>query len=130
MWRLIPRCNSITQCRLDNFFDAALESPAAERTKEIQQTFLKVAALSKNLDKLTADSVIPFNATESKFLIGLAFRLTLRDTIFLSELRTNQGVLRNKVDKWRREPLTGTFCNIVLRTMCRNSSARIMRGKG
>lgn len=91
--------------QLDDYFRAALAWPAAERTQQIEKTFAKVAALSSQLDKLTAGSVIPLSSTESKFLIGLAFRLSLRDMIFLSQTRTNQGVLKQPIDLWRREPV-------------------------
>lgn len=90
---------------LDDYFRAAFEWPAGERTQRIENTFLKVAALSDRLHTLTNNAVIPFNASESKFLIGLAFRLTLRDVIFLSQSRTNQGVLEHPIDYWRREPV-------------------------
>ena len=54
---------------------------------------------------LTPRSPLPFNAIESKFLIGLTFRLTLRDIIFSSQRRNNQGVLRHALWKFRRDPL-------------------------
>lgn len=91
--------------RLDSFFRAALDWPAAERIRRIEQTFLKVAGLTLQSNVITAETPLPFNATESKFLIGLAFRLTLRDLIFLSQLATNQGVLAQPIDTWRREPV-------------------------
>lgn len=91
--------------KLDHFFRSALDWPAEERTQRIEETFLKVAALIRQTNALTSDTPLPFNATESKFLIGLAFRLTLRDLIFISQLHTNQGVLARPVDAWRREPV-------------------------
>ena len=59
--------------KLDEFYRAPLDWPQAERTDDIENTFLKVAALSKNT--LTPQTSLPFNAIESKFLIGLTFRL-------------------------------------------------------
>jgi hypothetical protein len=47
----------------------------------------------------------PFSGTESKFLVGLSFRLTLRDTIFNSQSRNNRGVLQTPISQWRREPV-------------------------
>ena len=79
--------------KLDEFYQAPLAWPAAERTDDIENTFLKVAALSKNT--LTPQTSLPFNAIESKFLIGLTFRFTLRDIIYSSQRRNNQGVLRH-----------------------------------
>lgn len=91
--------------KLDGYFREALNWPAGERQEKIQGTFLKVAALSQHLETLTTNSVIPFNAIESRFLLGLAFRLNLRDVIFLSQERTNMGVLKTPLDEWRREPV-------------------------
>jgi len=88
---------------LDEFYQAPLAWPEAERTSNIENTFLKVAAMSKN--KLTPQTSLPFNAIESKFLIGLTFRFMLRDIIFSSQRRNNQGILRHAVLDVRREPV-------------------------
>ena len=89
--------------KLDEFYRAPLEWPATNRTDSIDNTFLKVAALSKIT--LTPQTSLPFSAVESKFLIGLTFRLTLRDVIFSSQRRNNQGVLQHSIRNWRRDPL-------------------------
>ena len=89
--------------KLDEFYQAPLDWPAAERTDDIENTFLKVAALSKN--KLTPQTSLPFNAIESKFLIGLTFRFMLRDIVFSSQRRNNQGILRHPIRNFRREPV-------------------------
>jgi ABC-type transporter lipoprotein component MlaA/pimeloyl-ACP methyl ester carboxylesterase len=89
--------------QLDEFYRAPLAWPDAERTDDIENTFLKVAALSKN--KLTPQTSLPFNAIESKFLIGLTFRFTLRDIIYSSQRRHNMGVLRHSLLDYRREPV-------------------------
>ena len=89
--------------KLDEFYRAPLDWPAAERTDDIENTFLKVAALSKST--LTPQTSLPFNAIESKFLIGLTFRFILRDIIYSSQRRDNQGVLHHPIWNWRREPV-------------------------
>jgi ABC-type transporter lipoprotein component MlaA/pimeloyl-ACP methyl ester carboxylesterase len=89
--------------KLDEFYRAPLKWPVAERTDDIENTFLKVAALSKST--LTPQTSLPFNAIESKFLIGLTFRLTLRDIIFSSQRRNNQGVLQHPIRNFRRDPV-------------------------
>jgi ABC-type transporter lipoprotein component MlaA len=89
--------------KLDEFYRAPLKWPDTNRTDNIENTFLKVAALSK--DTLTPQTSLPFNAIESKFLIGLTFRLTLRDIIYSSQRRDNQGVLHHPIRNWRREPV-------------------------
>jgi pimeloyl-ACP methyl ester carboxylesterase len=88
---------------LDEFYNAPLSWPATNRTDNIENTFLKVAALSQ--DTLTPQTSLPFNAIESKFLIGLTFRLSLRDIIFSSQQRNNQGVLQHRIDNFRRDPV-------------------------
>ena len=45
----------------------------------------------------------PFDAIESKYLIGLTFRITLRDIIYSSQTRQNMGVVQAPLTKWRRE---------------------------
>ncbi len=89
--------------KLDEFYRAPLDWPGAERTDNLENTFLKVAALSKNT--LTPHPSLPFNAIESKFLIGLTFRLILRDIIFSSQRRNNQGVLQQPTRNYRRDPV-------------------------
>ena len=54
---------------------------------------------------LTPQTTLPFNAIESKFLIGLTFRFNLRDIIYNSQRRNNQGVLRHRILDFRRDPV-------------------------
>jgi ABC-type transporter lipoprotein component MlaA len=89
--------------KLDEFYDAPLDWPGAERTDDIENTFLKVAALSKST--LTPQTSLPFDAIESRFLIGVAFRLTLRDLIYSSQRRHNQGILQHSLNTIRRDPV-------------------------
>ena len=89
--------------KLDEFYRAPLDWPVAERTDDIENTFLKVAALSKIT--LTPQTSLLFNAIESRFLIGLDFRFVLRDVIYSSQRRDNQGVLRHALWNFRREPV-------------------------
>ena len=89
--------------KLDEFYRSPLDWPATNRADNIENTFLKVAALSKT--SLTPQTSLPFSAVESKFLIGLSFRLTLRDILFSSQRRMNQGVLQQRLRNWRRAPV-------------------------
>jgi ABC-type transporter lipoprotein component MlaA len=89
--------------KLDEYYRAPLEWPGAERTDDIENTLLKVAALSKGA--LTPQTKLPFSGVESKFLIGLTFRLMLRDIIFSSQRRNNQGVLHHPIKDLRRDPV-------------------------
>jgi ABC-type transporter lipoprotein component MlaA/pimeloyl-ACP methyl ester carboxylesterase len=85
---------------VDQFYQAAMAWPAEERTADIENTLLKVVALSQQSPQ--RQTSLPFNAIESKFLIGLAFRLTLRDMIWSSQFRHNQGVLHQPLKKSKR----------------------------
>jgi hypothetical protein len=87
---------------LDDFYQAPLAWPADERTSDIENTFLKVADLSKTA--LTPRTTLPFSAIESKFLIGLEFRFMLRDIIYSSQRRHNLGVIHHRLRNLRREP--------------------------
>jgi pimeloyl-ACP methyl ester carboxylesterase len=89
--------------KLDEFYRAPLSWPETNRTDDIENTLLKVAVLSKLT--LTPRSSLPFNAIESKFLIGLTFRFMLRDIIYSSQRRNNQKVLHHPLWKFRREPV-------------------------
>jgi ABC-type transporter lipoprotein component MlaA/pimeloyl-ACP methyl ester carboxylesterase len=87
--------------KLDEFYRAPLDWPYTNRTDNIENTFLKVAVLSKL--SLTPRSSLPFSAIESKFLIGMTFRFMLRDIIFSSQQRNNQGVLHHPIHNFSRE---------------------------
>ena len=89
--------------KLDEFFQAPLAWPAGERATNIENTFLKVAALSK--ESLTPRTSLPFSGVESRFLIGMTFRFILRDIIYSSQHRNNQGVLKHPFRQWRRAPM-------------------------
>jgi ABC-type transporter lipoprotein component MlaA/pimeloyl-ACP methyl ester carboxylesterase len=89
--------------KLDEFYRAPLDWPASNRVDNLENIFLKVAVLSKLT--LTPRTTLPFNGIESKFLIGLNFRLILRDVIYSSQRRNNQGILREPIHNFRRNPV-------------------------
>lgn len=89
--------------QLDEFYESPLGWSETNRTANLENTFLKVAALSKST--LTPQTSLPFDAIESKFLIGLVFRLSLRDIIFSSQRRNNQGILQQPIENFRRDPV-------------------------
>ena len=89
--------------QLDSCFQAPLGWPSAERTEKIRNSFLKVAALAQMESKPTGAP--PFSAMESRFLIGGAFRLVLRDTIYSSQRRTNLHVLSKPLAIWNRQEI-------------------------
>jgi ABC-type transporter lipoprotein component MlaA len=89
--------------QLDKCFQAPLAWPSEERRANLENTLLKVAALSKTPP--APQSSLPFDAIESRFLIGMTFRFILRDTIYCSQQRENQGVLEHRIRKLRRNPV-------------------------
>ncbi|RPJ35525.1 MAG: alpha/beta fold hydrolase [Verrucomicrobiaceae bacterium] len=88
---------------LDRFVNAPAAWPENEREARIDNTFLKVAHFARQQPSELAAP--PLEAAESKLLIGLSFRMILRDTIFSSQARHNMGVLQNPLSKWRRDPV-------------------------
>ncbi|HWD19424.1 MAG TPA: VacJ family lipoprotein [Verrucomicrobiae bacterium] len=89
--------------QLDNFYEAPLGWPAPERTHDIENTFLKVAGLSQMT--IRPSTQLPFDAIESRFLIGLTYRFILRDIIYDSQSRHNQGVLKRAIKPMDRRSL-------------------------
>lgn len=87
--------------QLDRFYNAPLEWASAERDQRINETLLKASALIQRNPE--PDQMLPFTRTESRYLIGLAFRLTLRDVIYVSQKRENLGVLKSEIRRFRRE---------------------------
>ncbi len=111
--------------KLDSLYNAALEWPASERTDRIEQLFAKIAEIlrSGGAGRPTGEfgagprverrqnEIIPLSSIESRFIIGLVFRLNLRDVIFYTQMRHNQGVLKQPLDKWKREPVYREIMN-------------------
>ena len=89
--------------QLDAFYQAPLGWPRPERTPRLENTFLKVASIAQSTAPTNGQP--PFESIESKFLIGLNFRFILRDLIYTSQQRTNQGVLVQPISKMRRQEL-------------------------
>lgn len=87
--------------RIDAFYNAPLEVPAAERAAWMEGLFRKALALADR-GPTAADAELPFTSREAKFLIGLVFRTTLREVILQTQLRRDLGVLRAPLDPARR----------------------------
>ena len=99
---------------IDALCDAPRAWPANQRQALVNNTLHKATKLAE-LPPATANGPPPFGAIESKFLVGLSFRLTLRDTIFSSQWRDNMGVLHTPLSQWRREPAYQEIYNISFR---------------
>jgi ABC-type transporter lipoprotein component MlaA/pimeloyl-ACP methyl ester carboxylesterase len=86
---------------IDSFYKAPLAWSDQERQYRINNTLHKAAKLITLPPK--PNSPPPFDAVESKYIVGLSFQLTLRDAIFSSQSRHNMGVLKSPLSKWQRE---------------------------
>jgi pimeloyl-ACP methyl ester carboxylesterase len=85
---------------LDSFAVAANEWPESERDALIDNTFLKVVKIATQGPG--PGKAPPFDGTQSKLLIGLSFRMVLRDIIYDCESRHDLGALQSPVSRWRR----------------------------
>lgn len=94
---------------LDQFMQAPMAWPEADRQGRINNALHKATASGlisgRRTQNLTIDQI------ESKYLVGFAFRIGLRDLIFSSQTRNNQGVLQTPLSKWKREPLYKEIIN-------------------
>lgn len=95
--------------KLDSFQNAPLDWPADVRQQKINNTLLKAAKLLTLPPAQHATP--PFDATESRLLVGLSFRLTLRDSIYSSQSRDNMGIIKTPLNDWRRDPAYDEILN-------------------
>jgi hypothetical protein len=84
--------------------------------------------LSKS--SLAPQTSLPFEAVESRFLIGLTFRLTLRDMIFSSQQRYDQGILKYPLHKLRRTPAYQEILGYSYKDYFEKFAAPYFRGRG
>jgi len=95
---------------VDGYQNAPMAWPAAQRQGFVNNALHKAAAIGAL--NSAASEVPPFDAIESKYLLGLTFRITLRDIVFSSQMRNNMGKLQTPLSNWRREPLYAEIMNI------------------
>lgn len=88
--------------QLDRFYNAPLAFPAEERAERINEIFGKVLYLSNG--DLEPGMELPFSELESRFLIGLAFRLDLQFLILQSQELHDQGVLLTERSRLHMAP--------------------------
>lgn len=87
--------------QLDSYFRAPLRWPAAARDMMIKDTLLRAIVIGRG--ELAPGESIPLSRTQSEFLIGLNFRVALRDVIYTTQRRENQHVLSGKLRTMRRQ---------------------------
>ncbi len=99
--------------RLDDFHDAPLAWPSGQRQQRVNNAVHKVGGLAALPP--SGLSAPPFDAVESRYLIGLTFRYTLRDVIFSSQSRHSPGVLTQPGSKWNRKGAYGEIMRFSYR---------------
>ncbi|MHC4512990.1 MAG: alpha/beta fold hydrolase [Planctomycetota bacterium] len=65
--------------RIDDFYNAPLRYPAAERDRKVENTLLKLVRLDPQ--EIGPANPLPLDSTEAEHVIGLAFRLILQAVI-------------------------------------------------
>lgn len=93
---------------LDGFYSVPATWPEAERTRRVDHTFHKAAAL---IDQRPPEGVLPFDAEESQLLVGFAFRVVLRDALYSIHRRTPSDLVSAPTSSWRREKSYEEFMN-------------------
>jgi ABC-type transporter lipoprotein component MlaA len=86
---------------IDSFFQSPMAWPEGDRQHRINQALHKVAGLST--ETLPTLKSPPFDGIESKYLIGLNFRFTLRDALYSVEKRHRLGQITSTISPWNRQ---------------------------
>jgi ABC-type transporter lipoprotein component MlaA/pimeloyl-ACP methyl ester carboxylesterase len=94
---------------LDDYADVPNRWPENEREQRIDRVFHKTVAI---FNGGPPPGMAPFDANESKFLVGYSFRRVLRDAIFSLQQRGLCGGLGDKGSTWRREPIYDKLMDI------------------
>ncbi|HSP42852.1 MAG TPA: MlaA family lipoprotein [Luteolibacter sp.] len=94
---------------LDDYADVPNRWPEDEREQRIDKVFHKAVAI---FDGGPPSGVAPFDANESKFLVGYSFRRVLRDAIFSLQQRGLCDGLCDEGSTWRREPIYDQLMDI------------------
>lgn len=88
---------------LDSYYQAPLDWPDDQRGRKMNETLYKAMLLSQG--SLTPATELPFSATESHYIIGLYYHLTLRDIIYTSQKRRNLGIVNRDFNVTSRDDL-------------------------
>lgn len=87
---------------LDSYQEAPGNWPASDRQQRINNVVHKAVALMAR-PKDPGLKQPPFDGIESKYIVGLAFRLSLRNAIYACERLHQLGNLERKLSWWNRE---------------------------
>lgn len=87
--------------QLDRYYNTALQFPRERRRGWVLGVLRKTLDLAEGT-LVPTGSGLPFTRTEAEFLIGLSFRNTIRDVIYLTQDREDMGVLKTHRSHWNR----------------------------
>ena len=85
----------------DEYINAPLQWPEEQRAAILDNTLHKAVLIPFAPKEITAN--LPLSGVESKYLVALSFRFSLRDAIYSSQRRVNLGVLQNPLNDWNRQ---------------------------
>ena len=86
---------------LDRMYTAVNTWPEEEREERMLRALQKAAVLSDSTLKVKPGTRLPFDLEESRFLIGLEYRLVLRSILHDSQRRRDLGVLLTRISDWQ-----------------------------
>jgi len=90
--------------QLDAYQEAPARWPEEVRQERINNTVHKSVALMMNPGAVP-EGQAPFGEIESKYLIGIAFRLSLRNAIYTSERIHRLGNFQGRMSWWNRDEI-------------------------
>ncbi|HVQ26115.1 MAG TPA: VacJ family lipoprotein [Planctomycetota bacterium] len=88
--------------QLDALYDEPMSWPPDERERRELDILQRVASLTQG--QIRPGEPLPFSESEARYVVGLAFRLTLVDTLWDTQQRHDQGVLLTPRDPDDRDP--------------------------
>ncbi|MCA9414806.1 MAG: VacJ family lipoprotein [Candidatus Omnitrophica bacterium] len=88
--------------QLDSFYNTPLVWPAGEREDRMRIALQKTATAALRPDSIP--DIPPITREEARFLIGLWYRLSLRDVIHCSQYENDLGIIQSSLDKMKRDP--------------------------
>jgi len=97
--------------QFDAYFDAPLQWPLESRERNIREVAMKsflIAALGMQQGP-PQDAILPFDRTESEFLVGFAGRATLATTVTTARHLGAPGLQGEVPDDGRRDILAGSI---------------------
>ena len=97
-----PVSTEYGMAQLDALYDEPMSWPADEREQRQLDILQRVAALTQG--QIRPGSPLPFSESEARYVVGLAFRLTLVDTLWATQQRHDEGVLLTPRDPLDRDP--------------------------